>query len=120
MTNAFSTPKTDLTSGFYTHGVAYGLAKKMEVAEIYERPKGENGETKALVQKFATEAKVSPKFAHKLIPKIGSGEDLFDPHQESKERIVRGSGSRTFTAVEEAILLRIRNKNPSTPIADYR
>jgi hypothetical protein len=120
MKNAFSTPKVNSNGGFYNNGIAHDLTKKTEVAVIYERLQRENGEAKVSVRKLASAAKVSPKFAHKLLRKIDGGEGLSDPRQEAKERIIHGAGSKTFTAVNEAILLRIHTKNPSTPLTDYR
>jgi len=106
----------NVNGGVYKNGEAYNIQKKIEVARKYGSMKEESfGPVSG--RSLAKEAGVSPTFALKIISEVESGK-ILDPSKMVPNRR-RGIGSLTFTEIDEAVLLALRDENPCRLLDGY-
>jgi len=110
--------------GVYKNGKPLGLIKKLEVVAVFQKLEQENGENnnnKVSCRQLAKAAKISKSTANKIMQEI-IVDDLTTYQRKGREekRDVVGPGSYCLNKVDEAILLHLRNKNPTRSLKSYR
>jgi hypothetical protein len=108
--------------GLYKNGSAYNIVKKHEVAEKYLELKDllKDRKKEVTVRLLAKEAKVSFRFANKVMKEVKDYGEVIDPKSLDVHDQAKGHGSKTLTVEDECVLLNIQQKENKSSLLSYR
>ena len=109
--------------GWYVNGKEFSTEKKVECEETYRRLCAQNGRPPS-IRAFAKEAKVSRKFAKKMMEEIKSNGHVVSVESLKKKRHeenphLRGAGAQKLSPHEKQILIDLRHDDPSRSNIGY-
>ena len=109
--------------GWYVNGKEFSTEKKVECEETYRRLCAQNGRPPS-IRAFAKEAKVSRKFAKKMMEEIKSNGHVVSVESLKKKRHeenphLRGVGAQKLSPHEKQILIDLRHDDPSRSNIGY-
>jgi hypothetical protein len=109
--------------GWYVNGKEFSTEKKVECEETHRRPCAQNGRPPS-IRAFAKEAKVSRKFAKKMMEEIKSNGHVVSVESLKKKRHeenphLRGAGAQKLSPHEKQILIDLRHDDPSRSNIGY-
>jgi len=108
----------NINGGVYRNGAAYTMDRKLQVVMKYHELTALMGQGNVTSRKLGEEAGVSHTYARKVIEECHSGE-IIDPSTIVPDRAY-GVGSIVFSALDQAVLLDLRDQNPQRTLDSYR